>query len=250
MFRRLGRLSEDVDVLSLYLADSRAVAGRPWMMFNMVVSVDGATAIHGGSTALNDEDDKRLFAVLRTIPDVILVGAATVRAEDYGPVMLDETRRAIRLERGQSAAPVLAIVSGRLNLDPESKVFSNSEYRPMIITSTDADPGRLAMLGDAAEVVFLPELTPQGIVQHLGAASVVLCEGGPTLNGQFVRAGLVDELNLTVSPKLVSGDSARMAGGAEAMPPLEMRLDRVLSGDRALFLRYLRHTTVKEVDHG
>ena len=240
MFRTLGPQSEEIDVFDLYLNDHRSVEGRPWVMLNMVASVDGATALRGTSTDLGDDDDLRLFHVLRTVPDVILVGAGTVRAEDYGPVALNEERRALREAQGRSSTPLLAIVTGRLNLDPDAKVFSNSDYRPMVITSTNADPGKLALLGDAAEVVILGELTPDAIVRQLGAASVILCEGGPTLNGQFVASGLVDEINVTISPLLVSGNSSRIAHGEEADPPLGMRLDRALRGERSLFLRYLK----------
>ncbi len=240
MFRTLGPRSEEVDVLDLYMNDTRSVEGRPWVMLNMVASIDGATALHGTSTDLGDEDDQRLFHVLRTVSDVILVGAGTVRAEDYGPVALSEEKRALREAEGRPSAPLLAIVTGRLNLDPDARVFSNSEYRPMVITSTDADPGKLALLGDAAEVVILGELTPEAILSQLGAASAILCEGGPTLNGQFVASGLVDEINVTVSPLLVSGNSYRIARGDDADPPLGMRLDRALLGERSLFLRYLR----------
>jgi riboflavin-specific deaminase-like protein len=240
MFRTLAPQSEEVDVVDLYMSDRRSVDGRPWMMFNMVASIDGATALYGSSTALNDKDDRDLFHVLRAVPDVILVGAGTVRAEDYGPVSLDARRRELREAQGQSAAPLLAIVTGRLSLDPEARVFSDPEYRPMVITSTNADPGKLALLGDAAEVVILQPLTAEAILDQLAAASVILCEGGPTLNGQFVAAGLVDEMNVTVSPLLLSGDSSKIARGEQADPPLGMRLDRALVGDRSLFLRYLR----------
>lgn len=231
---------EIADPLQLYLDDTRVANGRPWVMMNMISSVDGATAVGGKSTGLGDHDDRALFKAIRTIPDVILAGAGTVSAEDYGPVALDARRRALRSDAGRTEAPVLAIVSGRLNLDPESRVFSNSDFKPMVLTGTSANPTKLMMLGDAAEVVILDDLSPSALITHLGAAGVVLIEGGPTINGEFISAGLVDEINLTVSPKLVSGESWRIARGSAADPPLEMRLDRALAGDRALFLRYLR----------
>jgi 5-amino-6-(5-phosphoribosylamino)uracil reductase len=71
-------------------------------------------------------------------------------------------------------------------------------------------------------------------------ARVVLCEGGPSLWGQFIADGLVDEQALTVAPMLVAGKAMRISRGPEADPPIEMRLDRVLYGDRSLFLRYVR----------
>lgn len=231
---------DSIDPLALVLADDRKSGDRPWVMINMIASVDGGTAVDGKSSSLGDQDDLEMFRALRTVPDVILVGASTVAAENYRPVSLDEPRRALRAGMGRPEVPVLAIVSGRLSVHPEAQVFSDSNYRPMVMTGPEADPTRLMMLGDAAEVVILQELTPKTILDHLSAASIVLVEGGPSLNGQFVSAGVVDEINLTVAPYLMSGDSARIAHGAHASPPLEMRLDRILRGDRALFVRYLR----------
>jgi riboflavin biosynthesis pyrimidine reductase len=135
---------------------------------------------------------------------------------------------------------VLAIVSGRLGFDPEARVFSDPEHRPMVITGPDAEPAKLALIGDSADVVFLDEVTPAAVLDRLAAARVILCEGGPTLVGQFVTEHLVDELNLTIAPTMIGGRSARIAHGAPAEPPLDMRLDRALFGDRSLFLRYLR----------
>ena len=110
----------------------------------------------------------------------------------------------------------------------------------MVITGVDADPSRVEALSEVAEVAQLDDLSPAGILDHLGDADVILCEGGPTLNGQFFAAGLVDEIDLTIAPYLISGQSARIAHGELADPPLDMRLDRTLIGKVSLFLRYLR----------
>jgi riboflavin biosynthesis pyrimidine reductase len=99
---------------------------------------------------------------------------------------------------------------------------------------------KLAMLGDAADVIILEELTAASIISRFGAAKTILCEGGPTLAGRFVADGLLDELNLTLAPTLIGGSSSRLIRSPAVDPPLEMRLDRALMGDRALFLRYLR----------
>jgi riboflavin biosynthesis pyrimidine reductase len=241
MLRRITQTYEPVaDLLGLYLRDERNAGDRPWLMLNFVTSLDGGTTIEGKSSGLGDADDKELFMTLRAVPDVILVGAGTVAAEDYGPVTLDDERRERRLAAGLTPTPVLAIVSGRLGFDPNARVFSDPEHRPLVLTGIEADLAKLAMLGDAADVVFLEELSASAILSHLGAVGVVLCEGGPSLAGQFVAEGLVDELHLTLAPKLISGGSARLAHGAPADPPLGMRLDRALAGEKSLFLRYLR----------
>lgn len=210
-------------------------------MLNFVISIDGATTVEGQSTKLGDADDLAMFQALRTVPDVILVGARTVIVEDYGPVSLDAERRALRLARAQDPAPKLAIVSGTMSLDVDQRVFSDSEYKPLIITGPYANPGRLALIGDAADVAILEELNPSTILGRLSNADVILVEGGPSLAGQFVAAGLVDELNVTVAPVLVGGDSDRLVGDTNIRPPADMRLDRALQGERMLILRYLKN---------
>lgn len=240
MLRLAGAGDSPVDPLDLYMSDVRSVEDRPWVVVNMIASIDGVTVVDGGSTALGDDDDKSVFKALRAVPDVILVGSGTVKAEEYSPVSLDQERRDRRADAGLAETPTLAIVSGRLSLDASEKVFSNPDYKPLLLTSTKVDPGRLAVLGDAADVAFLTELTAHAMLDQLSAASVVLLEGGPSLNGHFAREGLIDELNLTVAPSLHGGETQRIIGGPELDVPYHMHLDRVLMGDRSLFLRYLK----------
>jgi riboflavin biosynthesis pyrimidine reductase len=232
-----------VDVLGRVTAEERGAADRPWLMLNMVTSVDGATTVEGGSTGLSDEDDRELFSALRTVADVVLVGAGTVRAENYRPVRLEPGSVEARLARGQSPAPRLVIVSGSLNLDPGTRVFSDPDHRPAILTSEGPDPDRIRSLSRVAEVVSLPDLEGRTVMGYLSGDKVVLCEGGPSLNGPLVAAGLVDEINWTISPMLVAGSSKRMIFGETLAPPYRMQLDRLWRGERSLFLRYLRHST-------
>lgn len=217
-------------------------------MFNMVASVDGATAIEGSATPLNDPDDKTLFRALRSLPDMILVGAQTVRAEDYGPVRLDDDQIARRREEGLDDVPRLVVATRTADLDPDARLFSDEENPLLIVTGVDADPSRVEALEEVAEVAQLDDLSPASILDRLDDADVILCEGGPTLNGQFFASGLVDEVNLTIAPQVVSGPSARIAFGHTADPPLAMRLARLLIGDASLFLRYLRTDDEEEPD--
>lgn len=242
MLRHVQPASDPIDPLDLYLSDERKSPDRPWVMLNMISSLDGGTAVSGKSSELGDDDDFNVFKAIRAVPDVILVGAATVTAENYRPVTLDAQRRERRVEMGLAETPTLAIVSGRLSVDPEARIFGDPEHKPLLITSTFADPAKLVLLGDSADMSVLPDLNPVTILAHLGAARVVLVEGGPTLNGQFAAAGLIDEVNLTTSPTLISGDSARITRGPAVDPPQAMRVDRVLLGERSLFVRYLRDT--------
>jgi len=243
--RRMIRLTPDgevVDPVDVQMGYTRHRSDRPWIMANFVSTIDGAAVVDGGSTAINDEDDVTMFGAIRAVPDFILVGAETLRAENYGPVGLDERRRQVRIERGLDEVPHLVVVSRSLDLDPEARVFGDPRRRVTILTGEDAPEDRSASLAEVADVVKLKGTSPGEIVHYLRMAKVILCEGGPGLWGQFVAARLVDEMSLTVSPLLVSGVSVRVAHGPPADPPLQMRLDRILYGERALFLRYLRRS--------
>lgn len=235
---------DDVDVQARLAGDERPARGdRPWVMLNMIATVDGGTAVAGVSGGLGGPGDKTMFRALRSVPDVILVGAGTVRAEHYGPPQPSDAVRAARLARGQTSAPRLVVVSSRLDLDPTERLFFGAEERPLVFTGTSADTARAEALSPVAEVVrgstdlldlatVLAELRARG-------ALVVLCEGGPTLNGQLVAAGLVDEWCSTVSPMLVAGGSGRAAHGPDPSGPTALRLDRVHADDDGyLFLRY------------
>ena len=228
------------DPLGLYLSDQRSRSDRPWILLNMISSVDGATTIDGTSTALGDDDDRTLFGAIRAIPDVILVGSGTVRAENYRPVTLNEDRRSRREAAGLHGVPKLVILTGRLSLEPTHRVFSDPEHKATVLTRTGAPADKVEALSAVADVEMIDDLGAAGIIRHLGEADVILCEGGPSLNGQLIEAGLVDEINLTFAPVVASGESNRIAHGTATAAPLDMRLDRALLGDRSLFLRYLR----------
>lgn len=231
---------EEIDPLQLQMSYERGRSDRPWVMANFVSTIDGAAVVGGGSTAINDEDDRAMFAAIRAVPDFIVVGAETIRAEDYGPVDLDERRRRVRLEAGLEEVPHLVVVTRSLDLDPEARVFGDPNRRVTILTGEEAPEDRFSALSEVADVVKLSLTAPSDIVRYMRMARVVLCEGGPGLWGQFVGEGLVDEMALTISPMLASGHATRVARGPIADPPLEMQLNRVVYGDRSLFLRYVR----------
>jgi len=188
-----------------------------------------------------------VFAAIRAVADVILVGAGTVRAEGYGPPRPSAAARAAREAQGRSPAPRLAVVTASLDLDPRASLFAEAEpaNRPFLVTAMGASPERLAAIASVSEEVIVAgdahvdTAIALRELRHRGA-QVVLCEGGPSLNGQLVAAGLVDEVCLTVAPVLASGDSARMARGPTPLFPLGMRLDRALEAGGTLWLRYVR----------
>jgi hypothetical protein len=79
-----------------------------WLRANMVSSADGAANLEGASAALSSDTDRRLFALLRALSDVIIVGAATVRTERYKPARISEPWRHLR--DGRTPTPPIAVV--------------------------------------------------------------------------------------------------------------------------------------------
>lgn len=228
----------DDDPLAAYVsADRPPLPDRPWVLVDMVVSADGATAIDGRAGGMGGEPDTRVFHALRSIPDVILVGAGTARAENYGPAKAT----------GDRPPPRIAVVTASGDLDPSLRLFAEADPAlppPIVITTTGCDPTRLARLESMAEVVLAgSDVADVGIA--LGAlrargAGVVLCEGGPSLNGQLVARDLIDEWCLSLAPLLVGGISSRPAVGDPTPTPIPMALDRLLEEDGVCFARYLR----------
>jgi riboflavin biosynthesis pyrimidine reductase len=229
----------EVDPLEAYDEPRTAPRGRPWVIVDMIASIDGATAVAGRSGGLGGPADKAVFRALRAVPDVVLVGAATARIENYGPVRLDEEVRARRLSRGQAEVPRLALVSGRLDLDPDAAMFTEAAEAPVVLTTEaglaaggDRFEGRAELVAAGTDSVDLPRALAH--LRGIGA-EVVLVEGGPSLNGQLVAAGLVDEWCQSLAPLLVAGDSVRVAHGPAPATPQQLTLHRVLEQDGYVF---------------
>lgn len=210
----------------------------------MITSVDGATAVDGASGGLGGAGDREVFSAIRAVADVIIAAAGTMRAEDYGPPRTPSSRQAERSARGQTPFPRLAAITGSLDLDPASPMFTEAAEKPLLYTVAEALPSRRRALADRAEIVtagpdrvelnqVLDDLAARGV-------SIVLVEGGPGLNGQFVADGLVDEVNVSTAPALVGGPSPRLAHGAEARDASGLSLAHLWEADGFLFSRYTR----------
>jgi riboflavin biosynthesis pyrimidine reductase len=211
-----------VDPRRCYASEDRHTS--PWVLVNMIATLDGATAIDGRSGGFGGPGDKAVFAAIRALADIILVGAGTVRAENYGPPTVPGR---------------LAIVTASLDLAPDARVFSNG-YRPIVITTANADPVRRAALERVADIVVAGDTRVDVRAAVSTFSGVIVCEGGPSLNGQLISEGLVDELCVSIAPLLASGESTRLAHGLAPARPERMQLRHVLQDDDYLFLRYVR----------
>jgi len=230
-----------VDPAEVY-ADLPSAVDRPALRLNMIVSVDGGTSWNGVSGGLGGPADKALFAIMRTLPDVVLVASGTMRAEHYGPAVLPADVQDTRRARKQRPVPPVAVVSQRCDFDWDSEFFTAATERPIIITVASADAAKLARAQDVAEVILAGDDTVdlRVAVGELGARGVhqILAEGGPTLNGALASAGLLDELCVSLAPLLASGDAKRIIAGSALAQLDRVRLRSILEEDDYLFLRY------------
>jgi len=189
---------------------------KPGIRANFVASADGAVTVDGASTGLSGPADKRVFGILRMLCDAVLVGAATLRADNYRPVVLSPERRAWRLERGLTEYPHLLVVGRGSDLAAHPAVARAPTLAGIIALDDVAD------------------LTDRQ----------VLCEGGPSLFGELLAADLVDELCLTVSPLLAGSGPGRIAAGPPLPAPRRLTLRHALSAEGMLLLRYARAPAV------
>ncbi len=239
--------TELVRELGLWEPPAASAAGeRPRVLLNMVSTADGRATLGGRSGAISSPADRELFHALRTPADAVLVGAGTMRAERYGRLIRDPARRALRRERGLSEEPLACVVSGRLELDPEIPLLAERNSRVVVLTPA---PGELPPTSCHVEYVRaarngrldLPAALAELRARH--GVRLVLCEGGPHLACELLVAGVLDELFLSLSPKLAGGGmegaaALRILAGAELDPAVELQLRGALENASHLFLRY------------
>ncbi len=215
-------------------------ADRPRLALNFASTLDGRASIDGRSGAIGSDTDTAMLAGLRQHFDAVMIGAGTMRAERYGRLATGEESRERRQRAGLHPDPLMVIVSGRLDLPWDAPLFTDGG-RVLIFTASEAEPPATA--------------TPLEIVRHEGFVDVaealrllreehgiraLLCEGGPGLHGELEGGGLVDELFLTIAPKLVGGEAPRILEG-ELPVVADLELAWLLEHDGELFARYRRH---------
>ncbi|WP_310962243.1 dihydrofolate reductase family protein [Nocardioides terrisoli] len=189
------------DVTDDDLARLYAAPRREWLRINFVSTVDGAaTGSDGLSGSINNASDKRIFDLLRTLADGLVVGAGTLRAEGYAVPRLPlvvVSRRADVPETLREAPPgriLVATWAGAQGIGEARELLG--EEQVLVTGDHDMDLTRLR-----------PMLAERGLHQ-------LLSEGGPHLFHSMLEAGIVDELDLTLAPLMVAGGGPRIVVGA------------------------------------
>lgn len=230
----------------------------PRLYANFVQSMDGITAIPGLAESNRlisggGEHDRFLMGLLRACADAVVIGAGTLQgspqthwtpqhAYPAAADLYDELRRM----RGLPQQPLLVVISGSGRIDPHHPGFAE---RALVLTTEEHERDLRERLPPSATVRAIGERPPLNVLAAIDVLRdagnhVILCEGGPTLFGDLVKARAVDELFLTISPRLAGQDPHHerlsLVEGA-ALLPQALAGCRLLTARKAgshLFLRY------------
>ena len=214
-------------------------ADRPLVAMNFAATVDGRATIGGASGQIGSDTDTAMLVGLRTRFDAVMIGAGTMRAERYGRIAGDPETRERRRDEGHDPDPLMVIVSGRLDLPWDAPLFTAGAGRVLILTAAAEDPPATATAleverheGGIDLAAALAKLRAERGVRAL------LSEGGPRLHADLWAADLVDELFLTIAPKLTGAGPSILEG--ELPETAELELTWLLEERGELFARYSR----------
>ncbi len=217
---------------------SLAHEDRPYTVTNFVLTVDGRATIHGRSGPIGSDTDTAVLVALRTRVDAVMIGAGTMRAERYGRVVGDPDKRERREREGLADDPLMVLVSDSLELPWEAELFTCGQGEVLVFTSSEVEPPDTPTPVTVERHEHRVDLV--AAVHHLRherGVRALLSEGGPHLHAQLVAADLVDELFITVAPKLEGGAGP---GLVEGLPERTLGLELVwlLEDEGELFTRY------------
>jgi riboflavin-specific deaminase-like protein len=214
-----------------------APGDRPYLGLNMVSSLDGKATLNWRTKGLSTAVDRRLFHHLRTQADAVMVGAGTVREERYGRLTKNDELRDKRVAEGRAPEALAVVVSGRLHLPSDLPLLNEPDQTVLIATGAEHS---LADTHAGIEYARVGDDLPRLMAElHERGVRSVMCEGGPTLNSFLFAAGLVDELFLTMNPKIVAGAAAlTIVAGRELVEPAELDLVSVAEADGELYTRW------------
>jgi riboflavin-specific deaminase-like protein len=218
-----------------------ASSDTPYVIANMVSTADGRATLAGRTEQISSDADRELFLTLRTQVDAVMAGPGTIGIERYGPIVRSTERRERRRELGLEPIPLAVTASRSMELPVDAPLFQDEASRIVVLTNSDREP-------PAVPAELIVERIPgedldlvaglARLAQNHGVRSL-LVEGGPTLLASLVAYGALNELFLTLAPRLVGGaGEIGILEGAGPAEPLELELHSALKDGAFLFLRY------------
>jgi riboflavin biosynthesis pyrimidine reductase len=222
---------------------------RPFLLVNMITTADGRATIAGRTGTIANRADYELFHALRTRVDAVMVGAETVRVEGYGRMVPEAADREARERAGLEPDPLAVLVTRTARLSPDVGLLAAPE-NPVVVLTPSPD----ATLPPAnATATYLRGPLEDGVRRLRSELQVrsVLCEGGPAVLGDLLRADLVDELILVIAPKLAAGEHPRtIVSGPGLEPPRDLALLSAHHSGGYLFLRYSASRSARAASSG
>jgi riboflavin biosynthesis pyrimidine reductase len=206
-------------------AERRPTPGRPWVGLTMIASLDGAVVVDGSSGGLGNPNDRELLLTMRDLADVIVVGAGTARGEGYGPPRKPGQR--------------IGVVTNSGKVDLTSRLFTSGAGFVIAPASAPIDDTRCDTLRAGTDKVDL-RLALATIDAIVPGVRHVQAEGGPTLNAGLLADDLIDELDLTVSPRMVAGDGPRLTSHGAHVDARFTIADLLVDDESFMFGRWLR----------
>jgi riboflavin-specific deaminase-like protein len=219
----------------------RRDASRPYVIINMVASVDGRSAIEGKASRIGSQTDRQAMRTLRSKADAVMIGAGTLRAE----------RLSLGLDDPAEPQPLAVIATSSGDVPLESNLIVGERQEVLLIAPEgiavrSGERGVLRLSTDPSGNVDLPQALRILKVEH--AVDLLLVEGGPTLNYSLISQNLADELFLTLAPRLLGGTPEGALtviegpGLARETPDLQLLSAHLLAAGE-LFLRYRVYST-------
>lgn len=214
-----------ITVPDAYIVDRPPPPDRPWVSLCMLSSLDGSVSVDGSSGGLGNPNDLDVLLTLREISDMVLVGAGTARGEGYGPPSTQGRR--------------IGVVTNSGRVDLTTPLFGSGAGFLIAPASAEIDESMVQVLRAGELVVDLVAAVGR-LCEVVSTVMYVHAEGGPRLNGALLSEDLIDELDLSISPRLVGGDGPRLTAAA---PELDRRFDLahlLADDDGFLFSRWVR----------
>jgi riboflavin-specific deaminase-like protein len=225
--------------LEAYRPWQEAPEDRPLAAMNFVTTLDGRATIEGRSGPIGSDADSAMLAGLRCRFDAVMIGAGTMRVERYRRLVSREESRRRREAAGLGPEPLMVLISGRLDLPWDASLFTDGG-RVLIFTATETEPPETA--AELEVVRHEGAVNLREAMRHLRrelGIRALLSEGGPHVHEQMQADGLVDDLFLTIAPKLSGGEAPRILEGP--LPGvMDFELAWLLEEDGELFARYRR----------
>jgi riboflavin-specific deaminase-like protein len=216
---------------------------RPYVVANMVATVDGRASLGGRTREISSDADRELFHALREQVDAVMAGTATIGIERYGRLIRDEARVARRIARDMAAQPLAVTASRSLELPADAPLFEDPESCVVVLATHAGEvPARGAEVivepvvgGDERTIDFVAGLE---LLRERYGVRTLLLEGGPTLLAAMLEAGAVDELFLAQAPVIADGTEPSLVEGGPLREPIAVRLLGLLKHGEYMFARY------------